>query len=166
MSIGEYVFGSKFRWFILDTLSNSKVPLSAYRIAIMNKLDVITTYRVLKEFAELRVVESVRKGKKQILYRLPNTEMGIAIKNFIKALKDQPLSLEWLMRPEVRGKMLLSYAEGRFEREPRKVPLSKEEAKAKLNLRASGELEALTQLAGSSFSRYFKEKGEEYIYQE
>ncbi|MGQ9468524.1 MAG: hypothetical protein ACUVTD_01650 [Nitrososphaerales archaeon] len=72
MSIGEYIFGSKFRWLILDTLSNSKKPLSAYKIATLNKLDVITTYRVLKEFAELGIVESVIKGRKQTLYRIRN----------------------------------------------------------------------------------------------
>jgi predicted transcriptional regulator len=167
MSIGEYIFGSRYRWLILDTLSNAEKPLSAYRIASMNNLDAITTYRVLKEFVELGLIESVRKGRKQALYRLPDKEIGNAIKEFIKALKDQPLSLEWLMRPEVRGKMLSSYSKARFEREQRKIPLSKDEAKAILNLRAPGELEALSKLAGSSFSKYFEEGGEgEYIYRE
>jgi len=167
MSIGEYIFGSKFRWLILDNLSNSEKPLSAYKIAILNNLDVITTYRVLKEFADLGIVESVRKGRKQTAYRLPNTEMGFAIRNFVRALKEQLMSLEWLMRPEVRGEMLSSYAGARFGREElRKVPLSIEEARAILNIRTFGELEALTKLSGLSFSKYFKEKDGEYVFQE
>ncbi|MGQ9718631.1 MAG: helix-turn-helix domain-containing protein [Nitrososphaerales archaeon] len=112
MSVGKYIFGSKYRWLILDTLSNAEKPLSAYRIASMNDLDATTTYRILKEFAEQGLVESVRKGRKQTLYRLPDTKIGNAIKEFIKALKDQPLSLEWLMRPEVRGKMLSIQKQG------------------------------------------------------
>ncbi|MGQ9468523.1 MAG: hypothetical protein ACUVTD_01645 [Nitrososphaerales archaeon] len=75
------------------------------------------------------------------------------------------MSFEWLMRPKVRGKMLPAYAKAIQQREPRKVPLSPEEARAILNLRAPGELEALAQSAGSSFSKYFKEKNGEYIFQ-
>lgn len=153
--MSEELFGGKTRSSILETLADAKQPLAAYHIAKTNNLDVKTTYDILDRLSRIGIVEPVTKGMKQTAFKFANNNVRKAIKILIESTN--VINFDAWMRPNVYGKRLKEVVKIRAAPERRENPLSADAVYKILSLRAKGELEAVIEVARSSFDKRFKE---------
>lgn len=73
----EMLFGGATRFAVLQALTESKVPITAYKIAIRQGLDPAATYRCLAEFLEFGIVKYQIKKRNQKSYTLSSGQEGL-----------------------------------------------------------------------------------------
>ncbi len=160
----EQFLGGRIRFAILNALAGSNKAMTAYTIAMKYGLDVAATYRYLAEFADVDIVEPVRKARKQTAYRLSQGIGKVAV-NFLQSLKQkQRIDFDEWMRPEAVSDRTAKSLKARLSIKDldelvKGEALSIEEAEKLLRKRKSGELEALIEVGRVGFNRTFKQVG-------
>ena len=165
----EELFGGKIRFNILESLAEAEQPMTAYKIARSKGLDPAATYRYLREFAELGIVECATIGSNQKIYQFTNSK-GNACITFLRSVKEErqkpiPVDLEVWTSPKMQA-----------ERTSKTVGLSNKIRKLSLDIlpenidaenllsrRVSGELSALITSSQIAFNELFEQKGDTFV---
>ncbi|MGI0007235.1 MAG: hypothetical protein ACREAR_04480 [Nitrosotalea sp.] len=159
----EMLFGGTTRFAVLETLTEAKVPITAYQIAITQGLDPAATYRCLAEFSEFGIVKSQIKERNQISYTL-SSGAGRAAAKFLKSLKQKESSdLEEWLSPKMQSRRMAKIVrldkldKSKFKNQDKK---SVEDIMSK---RIPGELSALIKSSQIAFSELFEKKNNTFI---
>ncbi len=164
----EELFGGKIRFNILESLAEAKQPMTAYQIAISKGLDPAATYRYVREFADLGIVEYVTTGN-QTVYQLTNS-VGNTLATFLRSVKGKeqkpmPVDLEVWTSPEMQAERTSKIVG--LSNKIRKLPLDiipeNIDVENLLSRRVSGELSALIASSQIAFNELFEQNGDTFV---
>ncbi len=161
----EVMLGGKTRFAIIEALTEAKQPVTAYQIAVTKGLDPAATYRCLVEFAEVGVVESeIKEKRNQTFYKL-SRGTGKAAAEYMRALKkrtsDESIDLDKWTSPEMQAQRMAKIVRlntNQLDTSPSGQAVDRKRVDELLSKRVSGELSALIASSQIAFNELFELK--------
>ena len=159
----KMLLGGNTRFAVLEALTDAKVSITAYQIAMTKGLDPAATYRCLAEFSEFGIVKSQTKKGNKTSYTL-SSGAGRAAANFLKSLKQkEPVDIEEWLSPKIQSRQMAKIInldkpdKSKFKNQDRK---SVDDIMSK---RIPGELAALIKSSQIAFAELFEKKNNTFI---